>query len=321
MNSVAVYHQSYRRRKLMDWVMRGLTAAATGLALLPLFLILGYTLVRGGSSLNWAFFTQTYKAPVVSLDTNAVQAAGGVLHGIVGTFLITGITMLMAVPIGVLAGIFLSEYEDTLFSQVVRFSTDVLSGAPSIVVGVVGYLLIVQRYKQYSALAGSVALTFLAVPVVVRTTEEVLKLVPDSLREAAIALGAPRWHVTFNIVIPAALGGIVTGIMLAFARAAGETAPLLLTTIGLNSLSFDVTKQMAALPLLAYRYTGSPFPAEQNLAWGAALVLTVIVLAANIFARWVTGGRVRMPPVKLALDRIRVWFGTRQPAGERKEVG
>ncbi|MEZ4868565.1 MAG: phosphate ABC transporter permease PstA [Caldilineaceae bacterium] len=281
----------YRRRQWIDRMMRGATIAATLLALIPLFLILGHVLIVGGSTLNWDFFTQAYRAPVVGTDARSIQGAGGVAHGIIGTILITGVALLLSIPIGIMAAIYLAEYEDTMLSYVVRFCTDVLSAAPSIVVGVVGYIVIVMRYKQYSGFAGSVALTFLMVPTIVRTTEEILKLVPQSTREAAIAVGAPKWHVTLFVVLPTAASGILTGILLAFARGAGETAPLLLTAIGSNIISFNMSGEMAALPLLAYRYTGSPFPAEQALAWGAAFVLTVMVLMTNIVARWAIGGR------------------------------
>lgn len=277
-----------KRRQVVDFFMRALTIGATALALIPLFLIIGYVILVGGQAINWDFFTQAYRAPVVGLDSGDIQAAGGVLHGIIGTVLITGTALLISIPIGIMAAIFLSEYEDTAFSHVVRFCTDVLSAAPSIVVGVVGYVIIVLRYGQYSGIAGSIALSFLMIPTIVRTTEEILKLVPRSTREAALALGAPRWHVTIFVVLPAALAGISTGVLLAFARGAGETAPLLLTAIGANVISFNMGREMAALPLLAYRYTGSPFPAEQQMAWGAAFVLTVLVLLTNILTRWAT---------------------------------
>lgn len=275
---------NFQRRRWNDRFMRGLTVVATALALIPLFLILGYVLFMGLKAINWTFFTEAYHAPVAK--AGQIAAAGGVLHGIIGTILITGTALLISVPIGVMAAIYLSEYESTPLSHAVRFCTDILSAAPSIVVGVVGYIVIVQRTKQYSGWAGAVALTFLMIPTIVRTTEEILKLVPTSTREAAIALGAPKWHTTLHVILPTAASGIVTGILLAFARGAGETAPLLLTVIGSNIVSFNMSGEMSALPLIAYRFTGSPFPAEQALAWGAAFVLTVMVLTTNILARW-----------------------------------
>ncbi len=283
---------NYRRRKLADQLMRGLTIGATLLALVPLFLILGYVLVRGASALNLAFFTQAYEPPVVELN-GAVGNAGGVLHGIIGSLMIVGIALLMALPIGILAAVFLSEYPSNSIATVVRFCTDVLSAAPSIVIGVVAYVLIVQRTHQFSALAGSVALAVLMIPVITRTTEEILKLVPSTMREAAVALGAPKWWLTLTVILPTALSGIVTGVLLAFARATGETAPLLLTVLGNNNVSFKLLEPMAALPLLTYKYTDTPFPAQNTLAWGTALVLTLMVLTVNITVRWATRRRMK----------------------------
>lgn len=225
--------------------------------------------------------------------TNDVIAQGGVLHAIVGTLLITSVALLIAVPIGLLAGVFLAEYPANPVATFVRFCCDVLSGAPSIIVGVVAYILIVQRVQAFSGLAGSVALTFLMVPTITRTTEEILKLVPNSTREAALAMGAPVWYATFTVVIPTALTGIITGVLLAFARGAGETAPLLLTVLGNNELTFNMLGPIAALPLLTYRYTESPFPSENNLAWGTAFVLMVLVLVVNILVRFATRSRLR----------------------------
>jgi phosphate transport system permease protein len=278
---------NYTRRKWVDRFMRGLTVLATLLALIPLVLILGYVVVRGLSALSVAFFTQSYQPPVVSAS-GEVTSAGGVLHGIVGSLLIVGTAMLIALPIGIFAGVFLAEYPSNSIATAVRFCTDVLSGAPSIVVGVTAYVLIVQRTHQFSGIAGSVALVVLIVPVITRTTEEILKLVPNTVREAALALGAPKWWLTLTVVIPTALGGIVTGALLAFARATGETAPLLLTVLGNNNLSFDMLGAMAALPLLTYKYTDTPFPALNQLAWGTALVLTILVVGVNLGVRWAT---------------------------------
>lgn len=283
---------SYRRRKTTDRIMRGLTAVATLIALVPLFLILGYVLFRGIGSLNVAFFTETYRPPALSFG-GEIQAAGGVLHGIVGTFMIVGAATLIALPIGILAGVFLAEYPSNSVATIVRFCTDVLSAAPSIVVGVVAYVLIVQRTRQFSGLAGSIALAVMMVPIITRTTEEILKLVPHGMREAAMALGAPKWRLTLTVVLPSALSGIVTGVMLAFARAAGETAPLLLTVLGSNNVSFDLLRPMMALPLLTYKYTQSPFPAENNLAWGTALILTMLVLIVNLLVRWATRNKLK----------------------------
>jgi phosphate transport system permease protein len=218
-------------------------------------------------------------------DLTQIEARGGVLHGIIGTLMVAGLALLLAVPIGLLAGIFLAEYPGNAVATFVRFCTDVLSGAPSIIVGVTIYVLIVRQTQTYSGYAGAVALAMLMVPTITRTTEEVLKLVPDTVREAAMALGAPTWWSTFTVVVPTALSGVVTGALLAFARGAGETAPLLLTIQGASRVSLDMAGPMAALPLLIYRYTESPFPSENKLAWGAAFVITSLVLIVNIVAR------------------------------------
>ncbi|MFM2031921.1 MAG: hypothetical protein RLZZ297_686 [Chloroflexota bacterium] len=226
----------------------------------------------------------------------AAAPAGGVLHGILGTLMISGVGLLFALPIGIFAGIYLSEYRNERFATIVRFCVDVLSGSPSIVAGVTIYILVVLQTKQFSALAGSMALAILMIPIVTRTTEEMLKLVPETMREAARGLGAPTWYSTFTVVLPAALPGIVTGVMLAFARGAGETAPLILTVLGSNVISTDIFKPMAALPLLTYRYTESPYPGENTQAWGAAFVLMMLVLVMNILVRFATrrsGGNSR----------------------------
>lgn len=299
---------SYAGRRLLDRVLRGFTVGATVLAIVPLFLIIGYVLVIGGQSvLHSSFWTDTYQPPVmgdmgdtggITLDPvtglpttpeegdlSQIQAQGGVLHGIVGTLLVTLTALLLALPIGILAGIFLAEYPDNTLAMVIRFCSDVLSGAPSIVIGVVGYTLFVQQFKTYAGIAGSVALLFLMVPTIARTTEEMLKLVPNAVREAAMALGAPMWYATFTAVIPQALTGIVTGALLAFARGAGETAPLLLTIQGNNNLSVNMLEPLAALPLLTYKYIESPFPSENQLAWGAAFVLMLLVVGVNLLLR------------------------------------
>ncbi|MFQ3632889.1 phosphate ABC transporter permease PstA [Roseiflexus sp.] len=233
-------------------------------------------------------------------DILEAPARGGVFHAIVGTLLITSLAVLIAMPIGILAGVFLSEFSNNSVATVVRFACDVLSGAPSIIVGVTAYILIVNARDAsgqpigFSGIAGAIALTFLMVPTITRTTEEVLKLVPEATREAALAMGATTWYSTFTVVIPTALSGIVTGIMLAFARGAGETAPLIMTVLGSNVLVTSLLQPIAALPLVTYRYTESPFPGENTLAWGSAFVLMMLVLFVNILVRLATRNRLRM---------------------------
>jgi phosphate transport system permease protein len=307
--SIRTNMTTYAGRRLVDRLTRGLTVAATAIAIIPLVLIVGYVAVVGGSALNVEFFTQTYLPPVAAdvgggidpvtglpaesapagePDLTQIEARGGVLHGIVGTLMITFTALLIALPIGIMAGIFLAEYPDTPFNTFIRFCSDVLSGAPSIVVGVVGFTLLVQATGTYSGMAGAVALTFLMVPTIARTTEEILKLVPHATREAAAAMGAPMWYATLTVVIPTALSGIVTGALLAFARGAGETAPLLLTVQGNSNLTLNMLEPMAALPILTYKYIESPFPAENQLAWGTAFVLMLLVLGVNLLVRVAT---------------------------------
>ena len=278
----------YRRRRIVNAVMLGLTVLATLIALVPLVLIIAYVIQQGIRSISVGFLTQTFQPVAFGSST----ATGGVLHAIVGTVLITGIAVLIAAPFGIMAGIYLAEYPAGTAATVMRFCTDVLTAMPSIVVGVTAYVLIVQRVHQFSALAGSLALVVLMVPIITRTTEEILRLVPSSQREAAVALGAPKWWLTLTVVLPVAVGGIATGVLLAFARAAGETAPLLVTVLGNNNLTFDIFGPMQALPLLAYRYSGEPFKVLNQQAWGAALILVVVVLGTNILVRVLTRHRV-----------------------------
>lgn len=234
-------------------------------------------------------------------DILEAPARGGIFHAIVGTLLVTSLAVLIAMPVGILAGVFLSEFSRNAVATVVRFACDVLSGAPSIIVGVTAYILIVNAIDPntgkpygFSGVAGAIALTFLMVPTITRTTEEVLKLVPEATREAALAMGATTWYSTFTVVIPTALSGIVTGVMLAFARGAGETAPLIMTVLGSNVLVTSLLQPIAALPLVTYRYTESPFPGENTLAWGSAFVLMMLVLIVNILVRIATRNRLRM---------------------------
>lgn len=277
----------YRRRVWVNRLMLGLTIGSTAVALVPLVLILSYVVRQGVGALSVGFFTETFRPVTIGV----AGGAGGVLHAIVGSALIVGAALLLATPLGVLAGTYLAEYRSGPAATVIRFCTDVLSAMPSIVVGVTAYVLIVQRTRQFSGLAGSIALAVLMVPVITRTTEEILQLVPQSVREAAAALGAPRWWTTLTVVLPAALGGIATGVLLAMARAAGETAPLLVTVLGNNQLTFDIFGPMQALPLLAYRYTEQPFAVLNEQAWGAALILVVLVLGTNILVRALTRRR------------------------------
>jgi len=268
-------------RRLASNFMVGLMMVAVVLAVLPLFLILADLLIKGASSLSWDFFT---KMPVP-----AGESGGGVANAIVGTLIIVGAASLIGIPLGVGAGIYSAEYPASRLTWLTRFVADVLNGTPSIVVGVFAWTWIVANQKHFSALAGSVALAMLMVPMVMRTTEEMIKLVPNSLREAALALGYPRWRTSLSVIVRTTLPGIVTGTLLAVARIAGETAPLLFTALGSQYLSFKLNQPMAALPLTVFTYATGPYEEWHRYAWAAALVLILVVFLLGIGARLAIG--------------------------------
>ncbi|HXI20012.1 MAG TPA: phosphate ABC transporter permease PstA [Gemmatimonadales bacterium] len=277
------------RRMLRRWIsntMVGLMVLAVVIAVLPLFFILANLVIKGASSLSIAFFTR----PPVPLG----ETGGGVLNAIIGTLIIVGLASLVGLPVGIGAGIYCAEYPGSRLTRATRFLSDVMNGTPSIVVGVFAWTLIVAPMKHFSALAGSAALAMLMIPMVMRTTEELVKLVPHSLREAALALGYARWRTTLAIVLRTALPGIVTGSLLSVARVAGETAPLLFTALGSQYVSFDVNQPMAALPLVVYQYASGPYPEWHQNAWAAALVLIMVVLTLSILARIATRRQFRL---------------------------
>ena len=260
------------RRRITDHVMTGAAVLTVILVLLPLFAIFAYLVYRGVGSLNWAFLTQTPK-PVG-------EAGGGMANAIVGSVFILALASILGVPFGVGAGIFLAEFGRNRFGDVVRFTADVLNGVPSIVIGIVAYAIVVLYQKHFSALAGGVALAIMMVPTIARTTEEMLLLVPQALREAAYGLGISRWRTTLSITLRTATSGVVTGIMLAFARVAGETAPLLFTSLGNQYWNLHANQPTAALPLQIYTYGLSPYDDWHRQAWAGALVLIVLIVAA-----------------------------------------
>ncbi len=265
------------RRKLISRLAEIFCAFAVVLAIVPLALILFYVVKEGFSALNLAFFTHMPK-PVG-------EAGGGMANAIVGTLILVLLAALFAVPIGCLAGIYLSEYPGGKFSDVVRFSADVLNGVPSIVIGIFAYGLVVLPVKRFSAIAGGVALGILMLPIIVRTTEELLRLVPNGLREGALALGATRSRAVFSVILPAALPGILTGILVALARVAGETAPLLFTSFNNQYFSTRVTQPMASLTVQVYTYANSAFDDWHRQAWAGAFLLVMIILLLSIIAR------------------------------------
>jgi len=262
--------------------MTSLTAACAMFAIAILILILGYIAIRGVSSLSIAFLIDTPKP---------VGEGGGIGNAIAGTLILLGVASAVGLPFGIAAGVYLSEFGRGWFAHSVRFITDTLTGVPSIVVGVFVYTLIVVPMKQYSALAGALALALIMVPIVTRTTEEMIKLVPNSLREGALALGAPQWRVTMGVVLPAAASGIATGAMLAIARVSGETAPLLFTAFGSRFFNYYLDKPVASLTVQIYNYAISPYDEWHAQAWAATLVLMALILSINIIVRFFTRKR------------------------------
>jgi phosphate transport system permease protein len=270
-------------RRLVSNAMVGLMVLAVVVALLPLFFILFDLIVKGAGSLSLDFFTR--------MPAPAGEIGGGVAHAIVGTLIIVGTASLIGLPIGIAAGIYCAEYPGSRLTWVTRFVADVMNGTPSIVVGVFAWAWIVATQKHFSALAGSAALAMLMIPMVLRTTEEMIKLVPNSLREAALALGYPRWRTSLSIVVRTTLPGIVTGSLLAVARIAGETAPLLFTALGSQYMGFDINQPMAALPLTVFTYATGPYEEWHRYAWAAALVLILVVFVLSLGARLAIGRR------------------------------
>jgi phosphate transport system permease protein len=254
------------------------TAAAITIAFLAL--ILGYTIINGVTYFNLDFLTQSAK-PVG-------ETGGGMREDIFGTFILVGIASVIALPVGLMAGIFLSEVAGPKAASVIRFSADILAGVPSIIVGVFAYALLVRPMHSYSALSAGVALALIMIPVVARTAEEAMRLVPNSQREAALALGISKWRMILGVIMPGATTGIVTGVMLAVARVAGETAPLIFTALGSAFGVQGLTEPIGALPLQIYRYALSPYSDWQKQAWAAAFLLVILVLGINIVVRLVS---------------------------------
>lgn len=263
-----------------------LCAVSVALALLPLAAVLYFVLSQGLSSVNLAFFTQMPK-PVG-------EAGGGMANAIAGTVILTGLGACVAIPIGILSGIYISEYGGTRFASVVRFAADTLNGVPSIVIGVFAYAVFVLPFRQFSALAGGAALGIMMIPIITRTTEELLKLVPSTLREGALALGATRARAVFTVVLPAALPGIMTGILLALARIAGETAPLLFTAFNNRFWSTDLGQPISSLTVQVFTYAISPYEDWHRQAWAGALVLVGMVFVSALLARLTTARLERM---------------------------
>ncbi|MCM8821980.1 MAG: phosphate ABC transporter permease PstA [Candidatus Omnitrophica bacterium] len=246
-------------------------------ACIPLFLILGFIIKNGASSINLDFF--------IHLPKPVGEQGGGILNAIIGTFIITGIAFLLATPLSILAGIYLSENRKNAFSEILRTSVDILSSIPSIVIGIIAYLWIVKPMKTFSALSGGIALAIIMLPVVIKSTEETFAIIPYGLKEASFALGVPYYRTILKVILPAGLSGVITGTLIAISRIAGETAPLLFTAFGNPFMNLNLTKPMNTIPLVVFNYTTSPYEQWHKIAWAAALVLLIIVLTLNIFSR------------------------------------
>ncbi|MGH9944206.1 MAG: phosphate ABC transporter permease PstA [Pyrinomonadaceae bacterium] len=270
------------RRRLSSALMTALTAACALFAVIVLILILGYIAARGISSLNLQFLTDIPRP---------VGEGGGIGNAIVGSLVLLALASAVGLPLGIATGVYLAEYGSNRFGGLVRFVADTMTGVPSIVVGVFVYTIIVLPMRQFSALAGGVALALIMLPVVARTTEEMVRLVPASLREGALALGAPQWRVTLGVVLPAAASGIATGAMLAVARISGETAPLLFTALNYNNYSYYLDQPIASLTVQIYNYSISPYDEWHAQAWAATLVLMALILVINIAVRFFTRTR------------------------------
>jgi phosphate transport system permease protein len=269
------------RRRLSNGIALGAFTLAALIVTVPLFLILGTVVYRGLPALTWSFFTQIPKP--------MGEVGGGMANAIVGSLMLLGVASLIGIPLGIGTGVFLAEYGRNKWGNVVRFTADVLNGVPSIVIGMTAWALVVVSQKHFSLLAGSAALGIMMIPIISRTTEEVLLLVPQPIREAAWGLGIPHWRTTLSVVIPTASSGIVTAIMLAFARIAGETAPLMFTAFGNAFWNIRLDQPTAALPLQIYRYALMPYEQAHQQAWTGALVLITIIMLTVIVFRWIAG--------------------------------
>ena len=274
-----------RTRRVTNAIMLTVTGLATVTAVVPLIWILAYVTQEGGRFLTPAFFT--------SMPTPVGVAGGGVGNAIVGSAILVGLACLLAIPPGILAALYAARRPNSPLGLALRFGTDVLSGVPSIVVGIFAYTVIVLPQRHFSALAGGAALAVIMLPVIIRSTEEMLKLVPADLREASLALGAPEWKTAMQVILPAALDGVITGVMLGVARVAGEAAPLMLTSFGNSFLSTSINEPIAALPHTIFVYAIAPYKDWHDKAWTTALVLILLVLTLNVSARLLMAWRKR----------------------------
>jgi len=269
--------ENIRKRILKDRLFTLIVIVLSFTACIPLLAILGFIIKNGISSINLDFF--------IHLPKPVGEHGGGISNAIIGTFIVVGIAFVIATPLSLLAGIYLAENKKNFFSDVLRVGIDILASIPSIVIGIVAYLWVVKPMKSFSALSGGIALAIIMLPVVIKSTEETLSMVPDSLREASLALGVPYFRTILKIIVPAGLSGIITGILIAISRIAGETAPLLFTAFGNPFMNLNVTKPVNTIPLVVFNYSTSPYEQWHKIAWAAALVLIAIVFVFNFLAR------------------------------------
>ncbi|MDO4216769.1 MAG: phosphate ABC transporter permease PstA [Bacteroidales bacterium] len=269
--------------KLILWVV----CIFSALTAVPLLLILGEVLMRGYDQLSWSFFTEptpnAYK--VMKAAAAGESIPGGIANGIIGTLIMLSMATILAIPIGILCGTYLAENSKNRFARIVSFMTDLLQGTPSVIIGIITYIWVVVPMKGYSAIAGSIALFILMLPLIIRSTEETLTILPVSLKEAGLALGGNRAQVMFRIQLPAAFGGIFTGILLAISRVVGETAPLMFTALGCSMIRWSINEPISAVPLLIWEFFNDPN--LQDLVWGASLVLLIFVLTLNILSKYI----------------------------------
>ena len=271
---------SYLKRRILNRFMLFLSYGSAAVGVVILFLILSYIIIKGASSINLDFF--------IKLPKPTGETGGGIANAIVGSFIVVGIASLIAIPVGVMSGIYLAEFGKNKFASLIRYFADVMNGIPSIVTGIVAYVFVVVPMHGFSALAGGIALSIMMIPIITRTSEELIKMVPDTIREAGLALGIPQWKVILFIVLRTASTGIVTGIMLAVARVGGETAPLLFTAFNNSFMSFRLDQPISTMTVLIYNYASSPYPDWNAIAWGSAFVLIIIVLVVNILSKMFT---------------------------------
>lgn len=282
--SLLITDNQLKRRKAFSHFMTGIVGLCTVIGVVVLWLILGYVIVRGLPAMNIAFFTDR--------PLPFGEVGGGVRPAIIGSLQILAVACVIGIPVGVLTAIYLAEFGRNRFASAVRFIIDLLAGLPSIVVGVFIWALLVQRLiGNYAGLAGAAALAVIMIPIITRTVEAILLLVPNTMREASLALGVPTWRTILKVVLPAAKSGIITGVVLSMARAGGETAPLLLTTLGNTYVNYDLLQPMAALPVQIYNYAVAPYADWHTKAWGSALVLITLIGTLSLLTRWAVRGK------------------------------